>query len=1007
MSRGNKLQMNNDGYEILIVEDSPAQTEQLKHTLGQHGYNVATAYNGKEALSYLSEHKPQMVISDIVMPEMGGYELCRAIRKDDILRETPVILLTSSSCLEDVNEALKCGADNLMRKPYDEKLLRFWIDNILINRRLRSSNKVEAGVELYLGGNKHLITTERQQIVDLLISMYEQAVYLSNNLEIRERQLDRSNQILIGIYNIARGLNQATTEKEIIEEVLERVLELPDIKAGWIFIRISDTEFKLAAAKGSPDALNIPCAMEGDCLCKRKVLSDEIEKSSNVLECERLLHAKNNMLGLRSHVTLPLRFGSRVLGIMNLVGTADVLFSEDDLRVLNSIGDQIGIAIERCRMNEHLEELVSERTARLWESELWFRTVFNSQQDAMFVLTTDQRIIGSNTAAKEMLGYSIDKIKSLSTEIFHVDHEHFIRFGELTRKAFEKNGAARFEFKLKRKNGNVFPTEHIVSLLHNNKNELKGILSVVRDITERKRAEEEIIFQKNRFAQLFDNSPIAIALLDNQDKIVLINESFSILFGYFLEEIKGKSLTDLIVPPELKEEAKHYSDQTREGYHINKESCRRKKDGTTIYVQIIGIPVAVNDKTIGIYGMYVDLTQRKKAEEELTKAKEQSEGLNRLKNFFLSNMSHELRTPLISVLGFAELLQQELKDPEHLEFVNNIIEGGQRLNSTLSGILEISKLETANSFLNLQPYNLADEIKARVKSFLPMAQSKRLFLKTELSDTYLNAHIDSELFGKALYHLVSNGIKFTKKGGVFVSLNHVRKQDQDCAVTKVIDTGVGIPKENFDKIFSAFSQLDEGYSKSHEGTGLGLTIAKRIVELMKGKIEVESEVGKGSVFSIWLPAILDESQIEMKVKEKRRTIIIEPPTIKEKGLKKVLVVENNSSNRFLIKNCLSTYVRIIEAEDGISGVSMASKEHFDLILMDINLGADIDGIGAMHQIRKIPGYACVPIIAVTAYVMFGDREWFLNEGFDDYLAKPFTKDALVSLVEKTFAKVKK
>ncbi|MFA5805574.1 MAG: ATP-binding protein, partial [Melioribacteraceae bacterium] len=316
-------------------------------------------------------------------------------------------------------------------------------------------------------------------------------------------------------------------------------------------------------------------------------------------------------------------------------------------------------------------------------------------------------------------------------------------------------------------------------------------------------------------------------------------------------------------------------------------------------------------------------------------------------------------------------------------------------------------LETANSFLNLQPYNLADEIKARVKSFLPMAQSKRLFLKTELSDTYLNAHIDSELFGKALYHLVSNGIKFTKKGGVFVSLNHERKQDNDWTVTKVIDTGVGIPKENFDKIFSAFSQLDEGYNKSHEGTGLGLTITKRIVELMKGYIQVESEVGKGSVFSIWLPAIPNQNQIQQQIEEKLTTTIVKPPTTKEKSLQKILVVENNSSNRILFNRSLSGYARIIEAEDGISGVTMASKVHFDLILMDINLGAGIDGVQAMHEIRKIPGYACVPIIAVTAYVMFGDKERFLSEGFDYYLAKPFMKEALVSLVEKTLAKVKK
>ncbi|MDP2039113.1 MAG: ATP-binding protein, partial [Ignavibacteria bacterium] len=362
---------------------------------------------------------------------------------------------------------------------------------------------------------------------------------------------------------------------------------------------------------------------------------------------------------------------------------------------------------------------------------------------------------------------------------------------------------------------------------------------------------------------------------------------------------------------------------------------------------------------------------------------------------------------LISVLGFAELLQNELENPEHLAFVNNIIEGGQRLNNTLCEILEISKLETARSFLKLKPYNLADEIERRVISFKPMVQSKRLFMKTELNDEYLTAQIDSELFGKTLYHLVSNAVKFTKEGGVFISLHHERKQDLDWAVITIIDTGIGISKENLEKIFGEFRQVDEGYSRGHEGTGLGLTIAKRIVELMKGFIQVESEIGKGSTFSIWLPAILDEKQIMLKVRERSRTTIIKPPTTNERGLKKALIVDDNSSNRLFMNHSLSTYVRIIEAQDGITGVTLASKEHFDVILMDINLGEGIDGVEAMNQIRKISGYLKVPIIAVTAYAMIGDKERFLSEGFDNYLAKPFTKNALLSLVENSLLETKK
>jgi len=398
--------------------------------------------------------------------------------------------------------------------------------------------------------------------------------------------------------------------------------------------------------------------------------------------------------------------------------------------------------------------------------------------------------------------------------------------------------------------------------------------------------------------------------------------------------------------------------------------------------------------------------QLEKLNKELKIAKDKAEEMNRVKNYFLSNMSHELRTSLISVLGFAELLQQELTNPEHVEFINHIIEGGKRLNNTLTNILELTKLEVADSFISLKPYNLAEEIEVRVKSFLPMAQSKRLFLKTEIGERNLKANIDSELFGKALYNLVNNAVKFTKEGGIFVTLNYEEKENCGWAVIKVIDTGIGIPKENLDKIFSEFRQSSEGNSRSHEGTGLGLTITKRIVELMKGTIEVESEVGKGSTFIIRIPAIPETSQIKERVLEKTKNTKTQITTLKEEEVKKILIVEDNASNRLFMKLCLSGLFRIIEAEDGITGITIASQEHADLILMDINLGRGLDGIQTMHEIRKIPGYMNVPIIAVTAYALFTDRNRFLSEGFDEYLAKPFKKDELLNLVKTCLEKQK-
>jgi len=263
---------------------------------------------------------------------------------------------------------------------------------------------------------------------------------------------------------------------------------------------------------------------------------------------------------------------------------------------------------------------------------------------------------------------------------------------------------------------------------------------------------------------LFDNSPIAIASLDDKDKIAFTNESFSNLFGYYLEEIKGKSINDIIVPLELKEEAKRYSDQTHEGRQINKESYRRRKDGTLVYVQIVGVPVIINEKTVGIYKMYVDLTQRKISEEELIKAKEKAEEMSRLKTNFLTNMSHELRTPLNGIMGYADLLTSQLDDPEQIEMTQGIFDSGKRLSETLNFILDLSKAETDTIEVIAKDVDVVPLTINSINSFSKNAVTRNLQLETIIKVENVFAYIDEHLFNRIIHNLLDNALKFTKKG---------------------------------------------------------------------------------------------------------------------------------------------------------------------------------------------------------------------------------------------------
>src|SRR3990172_2532041 len=376
----------NGKVEILIAKDSPTQAARLAHLLEQRGYSVTAAANGREALALIDRRKPTLVISDIVMPELDGYGLCKAIKTDEKLKDIPVMLVTTLSDPQDVIRGLACGADNFLRKPYDERYLVSRIDYLLMNLDLRKDQKMQMGMEINLGGQKHFISSDRQQILDLLISTYEQAVEINRELKQRENELAYSNEVLNALYRIAEGLNQAGSEREVAEAVLERALDLPGIQAGWISLRDGESGFRLAAARNLPPVLEVPGAMEGDCTCRRRFISGELDSVINILECERLEKADGDTRGLRYHASVPLWLGDRTLGVMNLVGPEKGLFNEEELEVLNSVGNQVAVALERAHLHEHLEHLVEERTAALRASEARLRTIIETEPECVKIV---------------------------------------------------------------------------------------------------------------------------------------------------------------------------------------------------------------------------------------------------------------------------------------------------------------------------------------------------------------------------------------------------------------------------------------------------------------------------------------------------------------------------------------------------------------------------------------------------------------------------------------------
>ncbi|OFW01639.1 MAG: hypothetical protein A3H94_06105 [Acidobacteria bacterium RIFCSPLOWO2_02_FULL_60_20] len=351
--------------EVLIVEDSATQAEQLKYLLDEDGYSAIVASDAKRALVLARKHKPSLIMSDIVMPEMDGYTLCKTVKADSELKDIPVVLLTSLTGAEEVLKALQCGADNFVRKPFDHNRLLKLIEYMLTNRELRRSGKMQVGLEIEIGGERHFITSERHQILDLLISTFLDAIQLNGELQAREKELARSYQTLKALYDIADKLNQATLEQDVLDNALKQAMKLPGVSAGWVSLREGETGFRLASACGLPPALEVPGAFQGDCLCRRKLLAGELDQTTNILECERLGEATGDTRGLRNHASIPLWIGDQVVGVMNLAGPGQGLFEEKDLAILYSVGNQVAVALERTHLLQQMGKEVEERTAAL------------------------------------------------------------------------------------------------------------------------------------------------------------------------------------------------------------------------------------------------------------------------------------------------------------------------------------------------------------------------------------------------------------------------------------------------------------------------------------------------------------------------------------------------------------------------------------------------------------------------------------------------------------------
>jgi PAS domain S-box-containing protein len=566
------------------------------------------------------------------------------------------------------------------------------------------------------------------------------------------------------------------------------------------------------------------------------------------------------------------------------------------------------------------------------------------------------------------------------------------------------------------------------------------IIALASDITERKKAEKvknatyrisELTLTTVSLDELYSSIHQIIGDLMPANNIYIAlydQELNSLSFPYFVDEID--------TPPPTRKLKKGLTEYVlRTGRPIltnpsiiNQLVSKREIEimGTLTY-DWLGVPLKTKDRIIGVLvvqsykqdfrytesdkDMLIFVSEqiamaieRRISEEELRKAKITAEESSKLKSTLMANLSHEFRTPMNGILNYAKLLKEQLGEDSKSKMAETIYTSGSRLMATLDSIMNLAQLEASNVKLEIQKVEIHKVINSTILHYETEAREKGLQFEYKPEDE-VYVYGDITLINQIANYLLDNALKFTPSGKISVFIRTIMLGGNQWAELEVRDTGIGISKQDLEVIFHEFSQVSSGYGRSHEGSGLGLTLCKKMAELLNGRIMVESLEGKGSSFYFRVPLAKDNVTVEAAPLSNVETVRADTKpaaasfTQRKTGLKDILIVEDNQVNMELTAMFLSGVCNTDRARDGLTAIKKASHKKYDAILMDINLGPGMNGLEAATEIKKIEGYEYIPIVAVTGYTLSGDREKMLQGGCTHYLPKPFDKKGLISMIQ--------
>lgn len=794
-------------------------------------------------------------------------------------------------------------------------------------------------------------------------------------------------------YNIATAVVTTKNLTELFEIVRKELSKL--INSKNFFIAFYDEKNDLLRSdidKDEKDEIPVWSAknsLTGYVIKNKKSIllsKEEILELSSKGEFELIGTMPESWLGV------PLIINNNVIGVVAVQDyNTKNAYDKWSLELLEIIAKQLSIYIDKKNNEEKILKL----------------SLAIEQSPVSVVITdTDGNIEYVNPQFCEVSGYSFNEVIGKNPRFLKSGKTNPQNYVELWQKI--KNGESwKGEFINKKKTGEIYYENAFISPIKNENEEIINFVGIKEDITEKKKLIDLTIQSEEQFHSVWENSTDAMRLIDENGIIIDVNKAFCKLFEMKKEDLIGKSF-DITYRDNKGDTIDIYKDRYKTNTIPKKvEAEAILHNNKKIWLDVSNSKVEIRNKPSMVLSIFRDITDKKKMINELIHAKEKAEEMNRIKSHFFATMSHELRTPFVGILGFAELLYDEIENEDHKDMINRIIHASKRLTNTLNQILDMTKLEFDKTEINIKNFDAISVIDDVYIQFEIAAKNKNLELKRNLKLDSCFINSDEKLISEILINLVNNAVKYTEKGWIEITADKKTIDNKEMFVVEIKDTGIGIAEDKKEIIWEDFRQASEGTSRRFEGTGLGLSIARRFAKLINANLYLkESQLGKGSTFVLEIPInFYSGESIPTTVINDVNQTSNEKITLSSTKKRKILYVEDDEMAIDIVTRTLTPNYNIESVKTSKQAFELINnpEKNYDLFLIDINLGADkMNGLELTNEIKKNDKYKNTPFVAITAFAREEDREEFLSNGMDYYISKPFSINDLRNLINSIF-----